>query len=77
MTLYLVDDDKITPVPPTTFAQQGIQERKHLQALLKSRPEIISPDTLIVAEEFSDWEDSRRRIDLLGIDKSANLVVSN
>ena len=75
MTLYLVDDDKITPVPPTTFAQQGRQERKHLQALLKSRPEIISPDTLIVAEEFSDWEDSRRRIDLLGIDKSANLVV--
>ena len=75
MTLYLVDNGKITPVSPTTFAQQGIQERKHLQALLKSRPEIISPDTLIVAEEFSDWEDSRRRIDLLGIDKSANLVV--
>ena len=75
MTLYLVDDDKITPVPPTTFAQEGLQERKNLQALLKSRPEVISPDTLIVAEEFSDWEDSRRRIDLLGIDKDANLVV--
>ena len=43
--------------------------------MLKSRPEVISPDTLIVAEEFADWEDSRRRIDLLGIDKTANLVV--
>ena len=75
MTLYLIDDDKIKPVPSTTFAQQGIQERKKLQALLKSRPEVISPDTLIVAEEFGDWEDSRRRIDLLGIDKSANLIV--
>ena len=75
MTLYLVDDDKITPVPSTTFAQQGLQERKNLQALLKSRPDVISPDTLIVAEEFGDWEDSRRRIDLLGIDKNANLVV--
>ena len=30
---------------------------------------------MIVAEEFADWEDSRRRIDLLGIDKTANLVV--
>ena len=75
MTLYLIDDDKITPVPSTTFAQQGLQERKNIQALLKSRPEVISPDTLIVAEEFGDWEDSRRRIDLLGIDKNANLIV--
>ena len=75
MTLYLVDDDKITPVPPTTFAQKRIHERKDLQGLLKFRPEVISPGTLIVAEEFGDWEDSRRRIDLLGIDKDANLVV--
>ena len=75
MALYHIYGDKIDPVPSTTFEQKGIQERKHLQALLKSRPEVISPDTLIVAEEFSDWEDSRRRIDLLGIDKNANLVV--
>ncbi|MGF1728472.1 hypothetical protein [Photobacterium kasasachensis] len=30
----------------------------------------------MISEEFTDWEDSsRRRIDLLAIDKSANLVV--
>ena len=29
----------------------------------------------MVAEEFGQWEDSRRRIDLLGLDKGANLVV--
>ena len=28
-----------------------------------------------VAEEFSDWEDSHRRIDLLCLDKDADLVV--
>ena len=28
----------------------------------------------MVAEEFGQWEDSRRRIDLLGLDKGANLV---
>jgi hypothetical protein len=43
--------------------------------LLRNQIEIISPDTLIIAEEFGEWEDSRRRIDLLGIDKDANLVV--
>ena len=30
---------------------------------------------LIIAEEFAEWDDSRRRIDLLGIDSDANLVV--
>ena len=75
MSVYLIEDDKITPIPSTTFEKKKILERKHLQVLLKSRPEVISPGTLIVAEEFGDWEDSQRRIDLLGIDKDANLIV--
>ena len=44
-------------------------------SMLKSQIEVIAPDILIVAEEFGQWEDSRRRIDLLGLDKDANLVV--
>ena len=75
MPIYRIDNNKILPIERTTFAQQGLRERHDLQALLKSQIDVISPDTLIVAEEFSDWEDSRRRIDLLGIDKGANLVV--
>ena len=43
--------------------------------MLRSQIEVIAPDVLIVAEEFGEWEDSHRRIDLLGIDKEANLVV--
>lgn len=75
MPIYRIDDDKITPIERTTFAQQGLRERHDLQQLLKSQINVVSPDTLIVAEEFGEWEDSRRRIDLLGIDKNANLVV--
>lgn len=75
MAIYRIDDDKIIPLEPTTFARQGLRERTDLQALLKHRPEVISPNTLIVGEEFGEWEDSRRRIDLLGIDKDANFVV--
>ena len=29
----------------------------------------------MVAEEFGEWEDARRRIDLLCLDRDANLVV--
>lgn len=35
----------------------------------------IAPDLLIFAEEFSYWQDSSRRIDLLALDKDANIVV--
>ena len=52
-----------------------MRERQDLQNILKNQIDVIAPDTLVVAEEFGDWEGSRRRIDLLGIDKSANLVV--
>ncbi len=74
MPIYSIEDKKIIPIERTTFARQGLRERHDLQSLLKSSIEVLSPDTL-VAEEFGEWEDSRRRIDLLGIDKNANLVV--
>lgn len=75
MPIYRIDNDEIVPIQRTTFAEQGLRERQDLQTLLKTQIDVVSPDTLILAEEFGEWEDSRRRIDLLGIDKGANLVV--
>jgi hypothetical protein len=53
----------------------GLHERRDLQRLLRENVEVIAPDTLVISEEFGDWEDSRRRIDLLALDKNANVVV--
>ncbi|MCB1187539.1 hypothetical protein KDL29_10270 [bacterium] len=75
MAIYKLLQNEIVPMERTTFGLQGIRERQDLQNLLKQQIEIIAPDVLVVAEEFADWEDSKRRIDLLGIDKEANLVV--
>ena len=75
MAIYRIDDRQLSPVERTSFKEQGLQERKDLQVLLKSRIDAVAPEVLIVSEEFGDWEDSRRRIDLLGVDKDANLVV--
>ncbi|HUQ21184.1 MAG TPA: hypothetical protein VM099_16310 [Gemmatimonadaceae bacterium] len=36
---------------------------------------MIAPDTMVISEEFSSWDRSDRRIDLLGIDRQARLVV--
>jgi len=75
MPLYEVTPNRIKAVEQTTFSAAGLKERADLQRLLREQIEIISPETLVVAEEFGEWEDSRRRIDLLGIDRDANLVV--
>ena len=36
---------------------------------------MISPETYDFADEFKEWEDSKRRIDILALDKETNLVV--
>jgi len=75
MAIFQAVKGKLVPIDPTTFSEAGFRERADLQQLLKQQIEVIAPDVLIIAEEFGDWADSRRRIDLLGLDKEANLVV--
>ena len=75
MAIYEVTADAIEPVIPTTFQEAQIRERSDLQRLLRDRIEVIAPDCMVLDEEFGDWDDSRRRIDLLAVDQDANLVV--
>lgn len=75
MAFYEITQDFLRRVPDTTFPAAGIREREDLQRLLRAQIDIVAKDVLVVAEEFSDWEESSRRIDLLGLDKDANLVV--
>lgn len=75
MTIYRIDDGHITPVQQTDFASEGVRERDDLQQLLKKQINIIAPDCMVIAEEFGNWRDSKRRIDLLAVDKDANLIV--
>lgn len=75
MAIFELGADSIRKLDETTFSAVGIRERADLQRLLRTQIETISPDTLVIAEEFGEWEDSKRRIDLLGLDRDANLVV--
>jgi hypothetical protein len=55
--------------------EQSFKERDDLQRILKGSIGVLSDDLLVIAEEFSQWEDSRRRIDLLAGDRGGALVV--
>ncbi len=74
MAIYEITGEALNEIAPTTFGASKVRERADLQRLLRKQIKVIAPDTLVIAEEFGDWDDSKRRIDLLGLDKQANLV---
>jgi hypothetical protein len=75
MAIYEFAQTGIRRLDEITFSLAGMHERRDLQRLLREHIEVIAADTLVITEEFHDWEESQRRIDLLAIDKKANLVV--
>ena len=76
MAIYKLSNDKgeLAEVGRTTFGEEGVLER-NLQRILRTRPEVLGEKLLIIDEEFGNWEDSNRRIDLLGLDAEGRLVV--
>ena len=75
MAIFHFENNSLNKIEKTNFSIEGIKERQHLQFALKEQIEIIAPNCLVISEEFSEWSESQRRIDLLAIDKLANIVV--
>ena len=75
MALYEMTNDTFRQIEETSFSEIQVRERGDLQRLLRSQIDVLGDELYVLAEEFSDWEDSKRRIDLLAIDVDANLVV--
>lgn len=75
MPLYEMTNEAFKPITQTTFSEQKVRERADLQRLLRTQINVLGDDLYVLAEEFGDWEDSKRRIDLLAMDQDGNLVV--
>ncbi len=75
MPLYEMTPTAFRPINRTSFADLRVRERDDLQRLLRTQIDVLGDDLYVIAEEFGDWDESRRRIDLLAIDRQANLVV--
>jgi Domain of unknown function (DUF4268) len=75
MPIYEVTQKQFRRIEQGDFAASGFRERSDIQRLLRTQIDVISEDLYVLTEEFSEWEESKRRIDLLAIDANANLVV--
>ena len=57
------------------FAQLGLKERQDIQEWVADNPGILGEDLLIIAKEFSGFDNTNERLDLLAVDKDGKLVV--
>ena len=57
------------------FSDLGYREREHLQEWVAKNPEALDEDLLIIQKEYQGFNDTNERLDLLGIDKSGDLVI--
>ena len=57
------------------FAQLGFQERRDIQEWIVANPGILGDDLLIIGKEFSGFDRTNERLDLLAIDPDGTLVI--
>lgn len=67
--------DKATKINAGSFAGLNIWERTHIEEWIRSNPEILGEDLLVVSIEFDRFDKSADRLDLLAVDRQGNLVV--
>lgn len=67
--------DRFQKIDRTSLGEEGVMERQDLQRIIRDQPDVIEDGLFVIAEEFSNWADSGRSIDLLGIGEDRNLVI--
>jgi len=75
VSLYEIAESGLARHEQASLADLGLREREDLQRLIRDEIGVLADDLLVVAEEFGQWEDAKRRIDLLAVDKTGCLVV--
>jgi hypothetical protein len=75
MPLYEMTTDSFSQIDAGSFPDLGIGERSDIQRLLRNQIDVLGEELLVIAEEFGEWKESKRRIDLLALDRNAHLVV--
>ena len=69
------DDKTSVAVREVDFSELGLHERDDIQKWVAANPRILDQDLLVVTEEFSEFDKTDERLDLLAVDSAGNLVV--
>ena len=75
--LFRIDPEsrKSEAISEVDFAQLGFQERRDIQEWVAANPRILDDNLLIIGKEFSGFDRTNERLDLLAVDADGRLVV--
>lgn len=62
-------------IEEVNFSQLGFRERRDIQEWVAANPGILGVDLLIIGKEFSGFDRTNERLDLLAVDSDGTLVV--
>ncbi|MCE2466007.1 MAG: hypothetical protein J4G01_08085 [Dehalococcoidia bacterium] len=75
--LYRIDTESrnATKVQEVNFNHLGLKERNDIQEWVAANPNMLGEDLLIVNKEFSGFDRTNERLDLLAVDPDRKLVI--
>ena len=75
--LFKIDskDKQSQAIKEAEFSQLGFQERRDIQEWVAANPSILGEDLLIIGKEFSGFDRTNERLDLLAVDLNGKLVI--
>ncbi len=62
-------------ITESSFTGLNIWERQHIEEWVRTNPEMLGEDLLVVSIEFDKFSNSNDRLDVLAVDRQGNLVV--
>lgn len=69
-----VESNQLEEIPTTTFFENDLKEREHIEEWIRKKPELLNEDLLIIGHEYDKFE-INERLDLLALDKEGNVVI--
>lgn len=75
--MFVFDKEKnsFSKVKETTFKDHNIKERQDLEKWVIHNPNLLREDLLVIHSEFSNFDKTNERPDILAIDRDGKLVV--
>jgi Protein of unknown function DUF91. len=75
--IFSVDQEggELQQIPERTFADLGVLERSDFQEWVVANPELLGEELLVIQSEYSKFEETRDRLDILALDVNGKLVV--
>lgn len=72
---YNKDTGTLVPCQPTDFKAQGFMERFDMEKWVETDPTVLGEDLMVITTEYSGFDKTNERLDVLAMDTQGNLVV--